>query len=161
MRYDCHICGESVGGKTSARHHIRVEHRDSDIEVAQIMCPECGVEFYARADRADARRFCSTNCRGEWESRNLCGEDSPVWKGGEVDYGSEWPEQREAVLERDSRTCQDCGANDSETGRQIEVHHKVPVRAFESLSEAHRLDNLVTLCSTCHGLRERGGPRES
>jgi DEAD/DEAH box helicase domain-containing protein len=30
------------------------------------------------------------------------------------------------------------------------VHHKVPFRAFTSKEEANRLDNLTTLCHSCH-----------
>jgi DEAD/DEAH box helicase domain-containing protein len=37
-----------------------------------------------------------------------------------------------------------------ETNRQHDVHHKVPFRAFTSFVEANRLENLTTLCSTCH-----------
>jgi DEAD/DEAH box helicase domain-containing protein len=43
-----------------------------------------------------------------------------------------------------------------ESGRKHDVHHKVPLRAFRDVngfiqtSLAHRLENLVTLCHTCH-----------
>jgi DEAD/DEAH box helicase domain-containing protein len=30
------------------------------------------------------------------------------------------------------------------------VHHKTPLRSFTSLEQANRLDNLVTLCPSCH-----------
>jgi DEAD/DEAH box helicase domain-containing protein len=34
--------------------------------------------------------------------------------------------------------------------RQHDVHHKVPFRQFNSIAEANRMDNLITLCPTCH-----------
>jgi DEAD/DEAH box helicase domain-containing protein len=41
-----------------------------------------------------------------------------------------------------------CGA--IETDRQHDVHHKIPFRTFTSIDEANRLENLSTLCRTCH-----------
>jgi DEAD/DEAH box helicase domain-containing protein len=42
------------------------------------------------------------------------------------------------------------------------VHHKIPFRQFLSANEANRMDNLVTLCPSCHrkaeaSLRMRSG----
>ena len=34
--------------------------------------------------------------------------------------------------------------------RQHDVHHKIPFRSFTSIEEANRLENLTTLCRTCH-----------
>ena len=55
---------------------------------------------------------------------------------------------RDRVRARDKYTCQVCGA--VETKRQHDVHHKTPFRAFTSFIEANRLDNLTTLCPSCH-----------
>jgi DEAD/DEAH box helicase domain-containing protein len=41
-----------------------------------------------------------------------------------------------------------CGT--PETTRQHDVHHKVPFRAFALKDEANRLENLITLCPSCH-----------
>lgn len=56
-------------------------------------------------------------------------------------YGFDWHIQRTSCLQRDSLTCQQCG-----TKRHLEVHHWEPYR----FSFDNSLDNLVTLCSTCH-----------
>ncbi len=56
--------------------------------------------------------------------------------------------KRDAARQRDDHTCQNCGL--PEDGRSHDVHHKIPFRAFEDFSEANRLENLVTLCPTCH-----------
>ena len=63
-------------------------------------------------------------------------------------YRVDRDEIRERVRARDKYTCQVCGA--VETNRQHDVHHKVPLRAFTSLAEANRLENLTTLCPSCH-----------
>ncbi|HNK64415.1 MAG TPA: DUF1998 domain-containing protein, partial [Anaerolineales bacterium] len=57
---------------------------------------------------------------------------------------------------RDQFKCQVCGA--AESGREHDVHHKTPFRAFmhgnmqgqEARAQANRLENLVTLCHSCH-----------
>jgi DEAD/DEAH box helicase domain-containing protein len=42
-----------------------------------------------------------------------------------------------------------------ETNRQHDVHHKIPFRAFTSFVEANRLENLTTLCPSCHHKAEQ------
>jgi DEAD/DEAH box helicase domain-containing protein len=97
-----------------------------------------------------------------------------AWLSDPNDYGPEWPATRDAVRQRDGYRCQGCGTLEM-AGRQHDVHHKVPFRAFvadEARREglpvalawkvANRLDNLVTLCQSCHhraesGIRTRSG----
>ncbi|MFN2144676.1 MAG: Zn-binding domain-containing protein, partial [Anaerolineales bacterium] len=74
--------------------------------------------------------------------------DQNLWKNDPNRYGPNWPRQRDAARQRDNHTCQNCGL--PEDGRAHDVHHKIPFRAFEDFSEANRLENLVTLCPTCH-----------
>ncbi|MGE5603161.1 MAG: DEAD/DEAH box helicase [Nitrososphaerales archaeon] len=97
-----------------------------------------------------------------------------AWLSDPNDYGPEWAATRDAVRRRDSYRCQGCGTVEM-AGRQHDVHHKMPFRAFvadevrrEGLpvalawKVANRLDNLVTLCQSCHhraesGIRTRSG----
>ncbi|MFC2063910.1 Zn-binding domain-containing protein, partial [Chloroflexota bacterium] len=74
--------------------------------------------------------------------------EAGVWKNDPNDYGEDWPRLREVVRERDGFICQVCGLGEGE--RQHEVHHKVPFRQFKSRMEANRMDNLTTLCRSCH-----------
>ena len=74
--------------------------------------------------------------------------DLGAWSNDPNDYGPGWDKIRERVRARDRFTCQVCGA--VEAGRQHDVHHKVPFRAFTSRDEANRLENLTTLCPSCH-----------
>ncbi|HEY5270585.1 MAG TPA: DEAD/DEAH box helicase [Anaerolineales bacterium] len=83
------------------------------------------------------------------------------WTNDPNDYGPGWNRLRDAVRLRDGYRCQVCGMAES-GNRQHDVHHKVPFRQFLSAAEANRLDNIVTLCPSCHrkaetNLRMRSG----
>ncbi|MFL7793054.1 MAG: DEAD/DEAH box helicase [Anaerolineae bacterium] len=78
-----------------------------------------------------------------------------------VDYGPNWPEQRDAARSRDGYRCRQCGASERED-RQHDVHHLTPFRAFgyvpgvnDLYKLANRLENLILLCSACHRRVER------
>jgi DEAD/DEAH box helicase domain-containing protein len=85
-----------------------------------------------------------------------------AWISDPNEYGPNWSAQRDAARVRDGFRCQGCGAAEP-AGRQHDVHHRVPFRAFLADSgprgglppelawqAANRLDNLVTLCASCH-----------
>ena len=79
--------------------------------------------------------------------------DAGIWTGDSNDYGSGWQKIRLAVRKRDQFKCQVCGA--VETTREHDVHHKTPFRAFIrdgviDREQANRLENLATLCTSCH-----------
>lgn len=72
------------------------------------------------------------------------------------DYGPSWGQARQAALTRDGHRCRQCGAPERE-GRTHDVHHIRPFREFgyipgENRNDrlANQLDNLMTLCPTCH-----------
>lgn len=71
-----------------------------------------------------------------------------LWTNDPNDYGADWPQLRSQVLERDQHRCQLCRA--LEIGRPHHIHHKTPFRQFTSIEEANRLENLITVCPTCH-----------
>jgi DEAD/DEAH box helicase domain-containing protein len=74
--------------------------------------------------------------------------EAGAWTNDPNDYGPDWSKIRDRVRARDKYACQVCGA--VETKRQHDVHHKVPFKAFASREEANQLNNLTTLCPTCH-----------
>lgn len=57
-----------------------------------------------------------------------------------------WKLTREATLRRDGRCCVRCGKHE-----HLQVHHQTYARLGDE-----RLDDLVTLCSTCHRLEHPG-----
>lgn len=78
-----------------------------------------------------------------------------AWSNDTNDYGPDWARIRKAVTARDDERCQVCGTARS-SGVVLHVHHKVPFRAFATAAQANRLDNLVTLCPSCHRRAEQG-----
>ncbi len=74
--------------------------------------------------------------------------EAGAWTNDPNDYGPDWGRIRDRVRARDKYTCQVCGT--PETARQHDVHHKTPFRAFVSREDANRLENLTTLCPSCH-----------
>jgi DEAD/DEAH box helicase domain-containing protein len=74
--------------------------------------------------------------------------DTGSWSNDRNKYGPDWIRIRDRVRARDKYQCQVCGA--LETDRQHDVHHKLPFRTFTSVEEANHLENLTTLCRTCH-----------
>ena len=105
---------------------------------------------------------CSESCRGRWLSTAFSGVNHPNWAGGgNESYGTGWNEVRTTALERDGYACVHCGVSKEALGRNPDVHHLVPVRAFDEspdheLTDAHSLDNVVSLCIPCHRKAEFG-----
>jgi transposase len=78
-------------------------------------------------------------------------ELAPNWNGGAaIDYGSNWKRMRAKTRERDNHTCQACGHEWKEGEIKLDVHHITPIKDFDTPEDANTLDNLVTLCRTCH-----------
>lgn len=80
-------------------------------------------------------------------SRGRKGPANNWWRGGpklNTGYrGVDWPEARRKARERDNNTCQDCSTIPT---RRIDVHHKIPYE----VSKDNSLENLISLCSSCH-----------
>ncbi len=77
-----------------------------------------------------------------------------LWRGDPNEYGPGWSRQRDLARARDGYRCHVCGT--PEQGRAHDVHHKTPFRSFRDeggqidFQTANRLENLVTLCPSCH-----------
>jgi DEAD/DEAH box helicase domain-containing protein len=71
-----------------------------------------------------------------------------LWSNASNDYGLIWPKQRDLARARDNFLCQLCG--EAEGAKEHHVHHKIPFRMFESSEQANQLENLITLCNSCH-----------
>jgi len=111
-----------------------------------ITCDYCGEETERiTSNLTGERTFCSPDCSNKWKSEYWVGENNPLYRGGPQNYGQGWNAAREKALGRDGHTCQDCGATE-----HLHVHHIQPVRSFNNPSDAHYLENLRTLCRSCH-----------
>jgi DEAD/DEAH box helicase domain-containing protein len=71
-----------------------------------------------------------------------------LWSNAPNNYGSNWNRQKDKARMRDDYRCQVCGRPEGTIAHH--VHHKAPFRQFNSIEEANQLDNLVTLCPSCH-----------
>ena len=103
--------------------------------------------------------------RREKHAADHRGEKSPFWRGGRLPGENEllnswrWRQRRRECYDRDRWTCQDCGqrcwnrkhARKHGNHRLIQAHHIVARRDGGS----DELENLVTLCMSCHHKRER------
>ena len=72
------------------------------------------------------------------------------------DRGPNWAQQRNRARARDGHHCRHCSAPER-PNRAHDVHHIQPFRTFSYIRgkndrylEANRLENLVTLCTSCH-----------
>lgn len=72
----------------------------------------------------------------------------------DVNSSPSWSVQRQKALDRDG-VCVRCGCEND-----LEVHHIVPRKHFDDERVAHILENLVVLCSSCHGEVEYQSPRQ-
>ena len=81
----------------------------------------------------------------------------------EADNGGEWGVKRRKVLKRDDNACRYCGISDSELGEGggngLHVHHIAPRKQFDDPQKANKLENLITLCPSCHKRWENLGLR--
>lgn len=102
--------------------------------------------------------FCDEKCRREWV--DLQPDFKPKLGQHSRRRGANWDIQAKQARERDAFACQVCGVTEEELGRQLDVHHKIPYRSFKSNVEANRLENLVSVCSSCHSKLEAQLRRE-
>lgn len=138
--------------KITGENHPRWSGGERELD-----CDECGTTFARkRLPEAGEHVFCSPDCQYEWLSEAFTGDGHPNWKGGiDANYGRGWNRVRRQALERDGHECVLCGTSKEELGRNPDVHHIVPVQAFVETpvtteSDAHYLENVVSLCPSCH-----------
>lgn len=75
----------------------------------------------------------------------VVGEKHPNWRGGKSfePYGLDFNKHlKEQIRERDKFICQICGLE--ENGHRFDVHH------IDFNKQNNNLDNLITLCHSCH-----------
>lgn len=65
-------------------------------------------------------------------------------------YPAEFNEAlKEQVRSRDGYKCQDCSKTQEANGQALGVHH------IDRVKENLQLDNLISLCPSCHGYTQR------
>jgi endogenous inhibitor of DNA gyrase (YacG/DUF329 family) len=124
-------------------------------KTVKLTCSECGKEFYRAISGIDPNNkhyFCSKPCQKANTDYILSGEDHYRYIDGNTSYkrGDNWLMVRREVRKRDNKTCQICGITEAETHKLHDVHHIIPYRKFTDYREANNIENLITLCSSCH-----------
>lgn len=68
----------------------------------------------------------------------------------------EWQQKRERRLQMDGYECQDCGVEEDDYYRSLDVHHLTKKEEFVDENgnvdweSANAMDNMVSLCQSCH-----------
>ena len=117
-----------------------------------VTCLQCGLttEYTGRRRHfAKVRKFCTTEC---WYTYLRNHPEAGNWfKGGyEPYYGPNWAHQAKLARERDGHRCQACGVH--QFNPRLDVHHRKGRRFFDhdDWEQMNALDNLITLCKSCH-----------
>lgn len=168
---ECRICGSEFeyypsdkdgnycSGCLSEATGLLPDSATPDASELEVDCKNCSTtlqRYPAEVEDAEYGCFCDLSCYGEWLSENVVGDDHHQWEGGEFAYGESWWKVRRAALSRDDYECQSCGVEADQLERRPDVHHIKRVRAFDNVENAHKLENVVTLCRSCHRLVEAG-----
>jgi len=154
-KYECPKCERVLPSKPGMKMHHKFKHGES-IAGYTLNCDYCGEDFEREESHKGGKVFCSQDCKYNWMSETMCGENHHSWKGGlKRDYGVGWNEEKkEEVRKRDGCKCRDCGItnerHNSVFGCSLHIHHIHPASEFEFGSERNALENLVTLCAECH-----------
>jgi 5-methylcytosine-specific restriction endonuclease McrA len=123
----------------------------------QVRCTQCGrktpVPRWFEKEGLELH-FCNDKCKASWQNDHK----SEVRLKGRPEYrGGNWQTVSRRIRERDSFRCRSCGVSEEALGRQMDVHHVVPFRAFSSTDRANREDNLISVCPSCHKKKEEEG----
>ena len=147
----CLQCGESFyvsGYRVNKAQFCSIScrslHRWGESRTITVSCKICSklmTKF-----KSDDRACCSKECSAKYKSQNYSGTRSHFWRGGNPSvYGSDWKSIRKQALERDGWRCVFCTKTE-----KLSVHHIIPYR----YCKCHELDNLVTVCRSCHSKEE-------
>lgn len=148
----CSDCVDSADGLLPEQYPKRIDRIKKE-------CLHCGSDIEVLPSQIEKQKrgfFCDLDCYGNWLSENVVGPEHRQWRGGGINYGDGWWEVRRKALERDNYRCQVCGASADDLGRNPDVHHIDPVREFDMPTEAPTIDNVVSLCRSCHRNVEAG-----
>lgn len=150
--YDNHFCSRKCKLKF---HSENISPWNKGINIVEITCDFCSKQILRPLSKLKQSKshFCSKECYDKWKIKNLIGNKNPNWKNGSIRYrGDNWNVQRKKILELDNYECVFCGSTE-----KLDVHHIVPFRNFLDYNEANQLENLITLCHSCHMIYENEG----
>jgi len=149
-------------------HKRKIPHNKGTRKFTNKICPKCTRQFRTSVSRII---YCSSDCyhsmqkgrampeyernkhKGWKKTREqrekIAGSKNPAWKGGtsKLPYGCEWNRiLKERVRERDDYVCRICGIP--------EKTHAHPVHHIDANKFNNKMENLITLCVSCHGKQQ-------
>lgn len=140
----CEVCGKpfKVFNRSLARGGGKFCSLEckyaSEKNTQEIRCETCGKTVSIRPSEVKKGwRFCSWECR----VIGIRGSGNVNWTNSPNNRGWDWKLIRLSAMERDGYRCTKCGKTDG-----LVVHHIVPWEQTQDNS----LDNLMTLCVSCH-----------
>jgi transposase len=159
--YTCEVCKKDFEFWSTSYYKRKVcddclsQHK-SNVFTKKIKtkCGYCGKDIEVIPSRHKAHKYCYCDaaCMAKHYADIYTGENSPTWKGGvNKHYKGKWLYQAKLCRERDGNTCKICGkTKDQNNNCNMDVHHIKKYRLFNDPIEANNLDNLISLCHTCH-----------
>lgn len=150
---DCAYKGRSLG---YTKRNVEGGYDSSPTKI-EITCNYCGKDFIVEKTEKN-RKYCSRECFLKARKEEMQGSNNPSWIDGRsynkrCYRGNNWEIQRKKCYERDNYKCQICGVKcvgrrdiGGNSKRLIQAHH---IEKYESGGN-NRLENLVTLCASCH-----------
>lgn len=121
-------------------------------------CAECGALFRrgnaTNAKTKGKKRFCSREC----STKHQRGEHHHASRSPRLPRrGRVWKELGLKVKERDGFACVRCGKPEGPAHRdRLQIDHVIPARSFDDPAVADRMDNLRSLCASCHATKTFG-----
>lgn len=158
-KFCSHQCVSEYGAWVSSNKEDKhLYFGNGEKEVSK--CVMCDAEIlYTPLSAGHKRKYCQ-ECDGRTfytAYGHVRGENHAWFYGGvEQEYGKNWKKQRIKALKRDKYTCQECGYIKGQGTMQLHVHHIIPRKVFLEVSiehlekEGNKLENLITLCNSCH-----------
>ena len=153
--------------KTDISPQLRLAFPDTEAQqerCASVRCTHCSKrieipQWYA--DQGLDLHFCGRACAEKWREETWTREGTVCLDGRPEYRGGDWDTQARKVRERDGYTCRICGRTERDVGKQLDVHHILPFRLFRSNLEANRLENLLSVCPSCHRKLEAEANRDT
>lgn len=147
----CQQCGKEFHPRNErpshpAKYCRRACSHEAQRTLVTLVCVQCSQSFRRKAYMKDWSQergpFCGFGCYGQWQHENARGPANPNYKP-ETKKRDAWNylEARRLARERDGRQCVQCGSD-----HLLHAHHLGD-------PDDHALDNLVTLCASCHRKR--------
>lgn len=127
----------------------------------QSKCLVCKSDFLPNNRSGRIQKYCSRQCFETAHKENMRGKNNPAYIDGRnatrtYNVGEEWHKIRMRVYKRDNFTCQCCGVKcisknkamrtGEDTDKIIQCHH---IESYD-INQDNSLDNLTTLCISCH-----------